>query len=232
MLVKAGRMVGLFALLAGCGASAPHEEAAHATHTPAADEAPAGEGIYRIDPAQSELRLLVYRAGPMARLGHNHVIVNRAMQGWVRFAGDPTAASFDLGIPVAEFVVDDEAARGEEGADFSVPVPEEARAGTRHNMLSASLLDGDDFPRIRLRSVTLSGTPPGMSAKMVLQIAGHDSQLEVPFTLAASPGRITASGDVVLRQTAMGLVPFSVMLGALQVQDEVTVKFKLVALAR
>ena len=33
--------------------------------------------VYRIDERQSELRILVYRAGPLARLGHNHVMVNR-----------------------------------------------------------------------------------------------------------------------------------------------------------
>jgi hypothetical protein len=42
-------------------------------------------------------------------------------------------------------------------------------------------------------------------------------------------GRISASGTAVLRQSDMGLTPLSVMLGALQVQDELTVKFKLVA---
>jgi hypothetical protein len=34
---------------------------------------------------------------------------------------------------------------------------------------------------------------------------------------------------VKLRQTDMGLQPFSVMLGALKVQDEITVKFTVVA---
>ena len=36
---------------------------------------------YRVDENQSELRVLVYRAGAMARLGHNHVLVNRALCG-------------------------------------------------------------------------------------------------------------------------------------------------------
>src|SRR5260370_42498858 len=42
---------------------------------------PAGAAAYSIDSAQSELRLLVHRAGPLARLGHNHVILNRAIGG-------------------------------------------------------------------------------------------------------------------------------------------------------
>jgi hypothetical protein len=35
---------------------------------------------------------------------------------------------------------------------------------------------------------------------------------------------------VELRQTDLGLTPYSLMLGALQVQDAMTVKFKIVAL--
>src|ERR1700688_3834804 len=42
-----------------------------------------GAAVYSIDSAQSELRLLVYRAGPMARFGHNHVILNHSVGGWV-----------------------------------------------------------------------------------------------------------------------------------------------------
>jgi hypothetical protein len=34
-----------------------------------------------------------------------------------------------------------------------------------------------------------------------------------------------------LRQSDLGLTPFSVMLGALQVQDEMHIKFKIVASA-
>jgi len=32
-----------------------------------------------------------------------------------------------------------------------------------------------------------------------------------------------------LRQTALGLTPYSLMLGALQVQDAITIKFNIVA---
>jgi hypothetical protein len=66
---------------------------------------------------------------------------------------------------------------------------------------------------------------------MVVRVAGHASTLVVPFMLETSSGRVSASGSVALRQTALGLVPFSVMLGALQVQDELTVKFRLVAVS-
>jgi hypothetical protein len=166
----------------------------------------------------------------MARFGHNHVMVHRAVGGWVDAADTASAASFALRVPVADFIVDDVEARAEEGPDFSEEIQEDARSGTRHNMLSAALLDAERFPAITLTSVAVTQTPGKRVATLAVEVAGNESTLVVPFTLETSDGRLTASGTVVLRQSEMGLTPFSVMLGALQVQDEVTVKFKLVAL--
>src|ERR1700730_15469923 len=217
--------------LAACGAPKTRQSPAMAEGVEPT-RPPAGAAAYSNDSAQSELRLLVYRAGPMARLGHNHVILNRAIGGWVDAAARPESASFSLYVPVADFVVDDAQARSEEGQDFSAEVPEEAKSGTRRNMLSAALLDAEPFPVITLTSVGITQAPEGnLTATLTIGVAGHESTLAVPFTLTVSPDRISAAGSVVVRQSGLGLTPLSVMLGALQVQDEITVKFKFVAAA-
>ena len=181
---------------------------------------PAGAAVYSIDSTQSELRLLVYRAGPMARFGHNHVILNHSVGGWVDAAARPESASFSLYVPVADFTVDDARARAEEGEDFSAEVPEEAKAGTRRNMLSGALLDAERFPVMTLTSGGIAQAPDGnLAATVTIGVAGHESTLVVPFTLESSAERIAAAGSVVLRQSELGLTPFSAMLGALQVQD-------------
>jgi YceI-like domain len=202
---------------------------------------------FRIDENQSELRILVYRAGPLARLGHNHVMVNRAIRGTVNWADEPGASVFSLIIPAAGFVVDDAQARSEEGPDFSGEIPEDAKSGTLHNMLSAAVLDADEFPSITINSVAAAGAPgesggapgattpavaPGtavLRATVAISVAGHESQLEVPFTLQTDSSRLSASGSMELRQSTIGLTPYSLMLGALQVQDLMTIKFKFVA---
>ena len=49
-----------------------------------------GAPVWRVEPAESEVLIHAYRAGPWARLGHNHVIVSRDVRGWVLPAGcDP-----------------------------------------------------------------------------------------------------------------------------------------------
>jgi polyisoprenoid-binding protein YceI len=99
-------------------------------------------------------------------------------------------------------------------------------------MLSAALLDADRYPIITLTSIAVAQAeaPGQLAATLAVEVAGHESTLVVPFTLETSAGRVSAFGTVALRQSELGLTPFSVMLGALQVQDEFTVKFKLVAL--
>jgi hypothetical protein len=219
----------LFAVMAaGCGAPASRQSTPHDGINAASPRGNAGS-FYRIDSSQSELRILVYRAGPMAMLGHNHVIVNRTLGGWVRYAGTVPEASFALTVADAGFVVDDDGARREEGADFTEDTPEEAKSGTMHNMQSPAVLDSAEFPEITVRSVTVTGAEGELMATVAVSVAGHESTLEVPFTLEISPGRLTASGALWVRQSALGLTPLSVMLGALRVRDDMRVKFRFVA---
>lgn len=241
-------------LLAACGALKPHQTA---LENPQGSAPPPAGTAYRIDASRSELRILVYRAGPLARLGHNHVMVNRAIGGSVNLADEPEASGFSLSVPVAAFTVDDAQARREEGADFAAEVPDDARSGTLRNMLSTAVLDADEFPAITVAGVTTArapgvaraagaaepGTPqpgapqPGapnpqpeaLIARVAITVAGHQSAIDVPFTLQIESGRLSAGGSVELRQTALGLIPYSLMLGALQVEDRMTLKFKIVA---
>ncbi len=201
----------------------------------AAPAQPSAGRIYRIDEARSELRILVYRAGPLARLGHNHVIVNRSIHGAITLGGDGTA-SVTLKVPAAAFVVDDAQARSEEGADFPGEIPDDAKSGTRRNMLGTSVLDADEFPEISVDCVSVSQAPelPGggtLTATVTVKLAGHDSRFDVPVTLAGDSRSLSASGSVEILQSALGLRPYSLMLGALQVQDALTIKFNFLAVA-
>jgi hypothetical protein len=228
--------IGVLALLlAACGVP----KIRHAAPPPKPEESVSKPGlppgrVYRIVENESELRILVYRAGPLAHFGHNHVIVNHAIRGAVSVADVPADSVFWLTVPVAGFVVDDVQARREEGADFDGDIPDDAKSGTLHNMLSPALLNADEFPEIAVRSVAESGTRAAsgagaLTATVAISIAGHESTVDVPLTLHVDSRRLSATGSLELRQTALGLTPFSLMLGALQVQDAMTIKFEIVA---
>jgi polyisoprenoid-binding protein YceI len=220
-------------LLAACGGLKPRHVA-----PPKPEESAARPGlppgrIYRVDEKQSELRVLVYRAGPLARFGHNHVIVNHTIHGTVSLADAAGKSAFQLNVPVAGFVVDDAEARREEGADFAGDIPEDAKSGTLHNLLSAALLDADEFPMITVNGVAMAAAQDrsgASTAAVAISVAGHESTIEVPFALHLDSGRVSVTGSLELRQSVLGLTPYSLMLGALQVQDAITIKFDIVAL--
>jgi hypothetical protein len=185
-------------------------------------------GTYAIDSNGSELRLLVYRAGPLAALGHNHVVVSRAVTGVVQVGASVAESSFSLSVPVESFVVDDSQARREEGDDFPGDIPRDAKLGTRRNMLSSALLDAEHFAAITVTSMTLSGgTPEDPVAELTINVAGHEAKLSAPFHLQGNAYRMMATGTMELRQSALGLTPHSLLHGALQVQDAMQLKFSL-----
>jgi polyisoprenoid-binding protein YceI len=184
-------------------------------------------GKYAIDSSASEIRLLVYRAGPLANLGHNHVMVNRGVTGAVQIGAGAAASSFSLGMRADAFAIDESQARREEGEDFPGDVPEDAKAGTRRNMLSEAVLNAAEFPQITVKSVSLSGTLDALNADLEISAAGHSARVSVPLSLSGNTQRFVAAGAVELRQTALGLHPYSLMHGALQVRDAMQLKFKI-----
>jgi hypothetical protein len=101
-------------------------------------------------------------------------------------------------------------------------------------MLSAALLDADAFPMITVNSVAAPAAREGardgaLTATVAISVAGHESKVDVPLTLRVDSRRLSATGTLELRQSALGLTPYSLMLGALQVQDAITIKFDIVA---
>ncbi len=213
--------------LAACAAPRPRPIAPPPARPGAFLQSLPAPGQYPIDSEGSELRLLVYRAGPLANLGHNHVMVNNAVTGLVQIGFDVPASSFSLHVPAASFVIDDAQSRREEGADFPGDIPEDAKAGTRRNMLSSAVLNAGEYPDITVKSVALSGTLDAFNADLEISAAGHTSRISVPFTLQGDAHHFVAVGSTELRQTALALSPYSLMHGALQVQDAMQLKFKI-----
>lgn len=199
---------------------------------PAADFAPpaAGATRYRVVGGESLVVVLAYRGGTLAGLGHNHVIASRTLTGVIDVLEPPAASSFELLLPVAGFSVDEPVLRSGRGADFASPVPDAAREGTRRNMLGESVLDAAHFPQIVARAVSLTGGPHNFAARLELEVRGGRHIIDVPVQVdrpAADRLHVTARFPV--DQGALGLTPFSVMLGALQVEDTLGVEVDLSA---
>lgn len=217
--------------LAACGAQRPRPPAPppRSETAPSLQPLPAA-GTYQIDSSQSELRVLVYRAGPLASLGHNHVMVNRTVSGSVMLAQTLSASSFSISVPVMSFIVDDAQSRQEEGGDFPGEIAEDAKSGTFRNMQSGLVLNAAQFPVITVKSIAFSAGQNSLSADLRIDVAGHVSTVHAPFVVKSDAHHLTAAGSFELKQTAIGLTPYSLMLGALQVQDAMLLKFRFVVL--
>jgi len=181
-----------------------------------------------VDAQASEVRLLVYRDGPLARFGHNHVFVGRVV-GEVH-AGEAAARSaFRLEIPVDSFAVDPPAARAEEGADFAAEVSEQARRGTRENMLGEEVLDAARYPLIRIASVTLAGPRwnPTVTARVTLR--GETRDVRFPAAVFQSGDALEVIAGFRVRQSDFGIKPFAALGGGLLVRDAMDIRMRILA---
>lgn len=215
--------------LAGCQTTPPKEELP-APPAPSPEFAiPANSAEYRVLPAESLLQILVYRGGAMARLGHNHVIASHSLSGSVYVTEDLQRTRFDVRLPVNELTVDEPEQREKAGTDFPPGVPESARTGTRTNLLSEPLLDGAKYPEIRLRALDVVAAGEGYDVTVEVTIKDQVRLVHAPATVEHANGRIRASGEFPLKQSDLGLKPFSVAMGTLVVLDDMKVRFEVVA---
>ncbi|HEY0062130.1 MAG TPA: YceI family protein, partial [Telluria sp.] len=98
----------------------------------------------------------------------------------------------------------------------------DAIAGTRTNMLTR-VLEADTYPLVLLHAER--NAPGSDKVRLTVTLHGVEKTLEVPVSFEPT----AASGSFTLRQTDFGITPMSVLGGAIQVQDEMALRFRIVA---
>ena len=177
--------------------------------------------VYSVDPAASDIHWLVYKAGAFARLGHNHVISVGELTGRVTVNADDLASStFELEIPVAALVVDDPELRRGLGDEFSSMPSADDIAGTQKNMLSDRVLDGEHFATLRVSGVGPKGVAGEQTMNIKVHLLGRTVDLMVPTNVTIDGNTLEAAGEFMLTHADLGMKPFSVMAGALQVGEQ------------
>lgn len=181
-------------------------------------------------PQQSEIRILVYKGGYLSALGHNHVIYTREARGHVEVNADRLSQTqIRLSFPVTSLVVDDPLIRQEEGADFPGEVSASDIEMTRHNMLT-KVFNAKDYPDIHIASNRISGEPSALWLDLDVTINGQTRQILAPVKLNIDDQTLTASGQFVLKQTDFEIEPLSILLGAIEVKNELVVKYRFTTL--
>jgi len=216
------------AALGACAARAPGPGSAQQPADRAADLGPGTP--YEV--TVSDVAIEVYRDGPLAELGHNHVIGSTGLAGRIAVAEPLARSSFVLELPVNALTVDEPARLAAAGAEFPDRLSAEDKEATRSNMLSAALLDAGRFSHVRLESIALEvGEQDASSviARTRVTVAGRSSEIRVPLTLGFDGPLLKASGEVALTHAQLGLTPYSALMGALRVGDALRVSWRIEA---
>jgi hypothetical protein len=195
---------------------------------PAEAEVSAQAARFIVDPEASEIRLLVYRSGPLARFGHNHVITG-PVRGAVLAGAHAADSGFRMEIPLASLAVDPPAARAEEGEDFAAEVSAEARQATRGNMLGQAVLDAASHPLIEVSSIAAAGPRWNPTVYARVALGGATRNLRFRAAVAQHGDLLYVVAGFRIRQSDFGLTPFAVLGGGLQVRDAIDIRVRLTA---
>lgn len=187
-----------------------------------------GEAVFRIDAGRSRAVLLARRGGPLARVGHDHVVASRQLQGYALMPGagraDAGAARADVYVSLEDLEVDDPALRAEAGLT-TAPSPEDI-AGTRRNMLEKVLESRrHPFMSIRVRGIEAEGAVAALATDITLH--GVTRALRIPAAIESDADNLMVAGRFSLRQTDFGITPYSILGGVLQVEDQVDLTFEI-----
>jgi polyisoprenoid-binding protein YceI len=190
-------------------------------------QAPATTSTFRVDSDASWIRVLAWPDGPLKRFGHHHVISHDGISGTVEVAEDPLQSNIMLEIDVQEFAVDDPELRALEGEEFEGEVPQKDIEGTRNNMLSEKLLDGEQFQTIQIESGYIEGSLPDVNIVATVTVKGVENTVKFPATVELTDDSVVARGELELLHGAFGLSPFTAMGGALSVRDLLVLKYEI-----
>ncbi len=183
---------------------------------------------------ESLVAVVTRRAGPAARLAHDHLVHAERFETRLTFDRDhPTEAHFELELDVVDLVIDDPDARTRvqdrlvELTILDEPfqeISESQREDVREEMLDSGQLGAEEYPRIRLRTGRIEDTGSGDHPfRIEVEVELRDETVTVEFSARIEDSgddriRIEAMGDT--RFTDFGIEPYRAFLGAVQNRDE------------
>lgn len=179
--------------------------------------------VYRIRSEESLVLIRVGRAGKMAHLAHDHAVASVDVQGFVELAPDPSASRAEIAMPLLNLLVDEPGYRQRLGLEKEISSDD--IASTYSNM--RKVLEAELFPwvKVEARFASAQSEPPELSVSITMH--GMTMEYLVPAHLEITDERLVVSGELVLKQSDFGLVPFSAVGGLLQVADELEIEFDL-----
>jgi polyisoprenoid-binding protein YceI len=173
------------------------------------------ESSWSLTPADGELHILTSVDGRAAKMGHRLTIALNSWQGTVRWSGEEPASG--------ELTVDVDSLEVLHGEGGLTPFTGAEKGVCRSNALKS--LDTKKFPQIRFSAERITRTAGGYRLDGTVDIHGTSRPQSVDVTVTDVGDALALSAQVAVKQTDFGVKPFSLMMGALKVADEVTLAF-------
>ncbi len=173
-------------------------------------------GTHSIGPENGRLTMSTYKAGMGAKVGHDLVLEARRWSGTVEANPDnPSASSVQVTIDARSFEI--VSASGGVKA-----LSDKDSADIRKNM-DDKVLQTNKYPEITFRSTQVSPT----AIQGDLTIVGQTQPATLNLSVQEGSGDTTITGRATVTQTKFGIKPFSAMMGALKVKDDVDIQVEL-----
>ncbi|HLF23957.1 MAG TPA: YceI family protein [Burkholderiales bacterium] len=185
------------------------------------------EPVFRLDAERSLVVIRVYRAGALARFGHDHVVASRDVRGYVLLSSAAGARRVDVYAPLASLSVDEPALRAQAG--FDTQPSQQDVEGTRRNMLE-KVLEADQYPFVSIHIDRVAGESPAITVDAAVTLHGITRTLPLAVELEIpSAQTIYARGRFSAKLTDFSITPYSLLGGALRVEDRLDIEFEIAA---
>lgn len=145
-----------------------------------------------------------------AKLAHDLILTATSWQGTLNVDADnPSASSASLAIDARSIEII-EASGGVKG------LSDKDRRDIGKN-IDEKVLQTDKYPELRFESTSVSGSEPNFNVAGNMTIVGTTRPVNVALNVAGT----TVSAKTSISQKDFGIKPFSAMLGAIKLRDDV-----------
>jgi polyisoprenoid-binding protein YceI len=162
------------------------------------------EGSHTVGPSNGSLKVKTGKEGAAAKMGHNLTLVVNSWEATIE-GGDS---------PSIKLTADPSSVEVESGEGGAKPLGDKDKKDIKKTI---------DGKVLGSSQITFTSSEVSDSqAKGDLSIAGKSSDVTIPINVSGDK----ISGSATLNQSDFGVKPFSTMMGALKVKDQVTVEFE------
>lgn len=172
-------------------------------------------GTYDLDAQSGDLLLDTTCEGPMAKMGHDLTLIVNDWHATLALGDAPDASSLSMTANLESLRVRD--SRG-----GSKPAGEGDFAKIQEH--AASALGVAQYPELSFASTAIEGD--WESGRLEGQLTLHGQSHPQVFDVVATEGGFKLTG--VVKQSRFGVKPFSTMMGALRLVDDVAVEVAIV----